>query len=225
MSAKGVRKCQLAVRLFRQCRLFSIAASQESVTEVSLNKRTVSVVRRSGKKDDYHHFWLRDNCRCASCRHPVTSQRLTDTLGISTDIEPFSVRQSGDSLQIHWQDGHVTTYTFEWLASNSYQLGDGVREETTVTDEIDLPPPRIWDASIAATPPHVEYSDLILHDSALVKWIEKTAEYGFCIVKGVPPTAEASEGLVKKIGVIRSTIYGTGVDIECGQEDNYTYVG
>ena len=216
----AVRKCQsVAARLIRQCRPLSIAASQESVTEVSLNKRTVSVVRRSGKKDEYHHFWLRDNCRCASCQHPVTSQRLTDTLGISADIEPSSVRQAGDSLQIHWQDGHVSTYTFEWLASNSYHLGDGVRGEP------DLPHPRIWDASIAPSPPRVEYSELLLHDSALVEWIEKTAEYGFCIVKGVPPTPEATEGLVKKIGVIRSTIYGTGVDIECGQEDNYTYVG
>ena len=218
----AVRKCQLvavAARLIRQCRPLSIAESQERVTEVSLNKRTVSVVRRSGKKDEYHHFWLRDNCRCVSCQHPVTSQRLTDTLGISADIEPSSVRQAGDSLQIHWQDGHVSTYTFEWLASNSYHLGDGVREEP------DLPHPRIWDASIAPSPPRVEYSELLLHDSALVEWIEKTAEYGFCIVKGVPPTLEATEGLVKKIGVIRSTIYGTGVDIECGQEDNYTYVG
>lgn len=226
MTAKGVvRNGLLVARLLRQCRPFSIAAIQESVTEVSLNKRTVSVVRRSGKKDEYHHFWLRDNCRCASCQHPVTSQRLTDTLGISADIEPSSVRQTGDSLQIHWQDGHVSTYKFEWLASNSYHLGDGVREKSTVIEELDLPQPRLWDASIAASPPHVEYSDLLLHDSALVEWIEKTAEYGFCIVKGVPSTPEATEGLVKKMGVIRSTMYGTAVDIECGQEENYTYVG
>ena len=221
MAGKGrLQSCQLTVRLFRQCRPFSLAASRERVTELSLNKRTVAIERRSGKRDEYHYFWLRDNCRCAACLHPVTNQRLVDTLDIPADIEPSSVNQAGDSLQVHWQDGHESTFTFEWLASNSYHLG--AQEKSNVTEELDLPQPRIWDASIAANPPRVGYCDLLSHDRALVNWIEKIAEFGFCIVNGVPPTVEASEGLVKKIGVIRSTIYGVGVDIECGQEENYT---
>ena len=221
MAGKGrLHFGRLAVFLSRQCRPFSIAASRESVTEVSLNKSTVSIERRSGKRDEYHHFWLRDNCRCAACLHPVTNQRLVDTLGIPADIEPSSVKRAGDSLQVHWKDGHVSMYTFEWLANHSHDLG--AREESGATGELALPQPRLWDASIAGSPPRVEYSNLLSHDCALVEWIEKTAEYGFCIVNGVPPTVEATEGLVKKIGVIRSTIYGTGVDIECGQEENYT---
>lgn len=224
MAGKGrVRlSCQQALGLIRQCRPFSVAASRKiTVTEVSSNRHTVSIETHLGKRDDYHHFWLRDNCRCAACLHPVTSQRLVDTLEIPADIEPSSVHQTGDSLLVNWQDGHVSTYPFDWLAENSYTLGFH-QEESSVAEELDLPEPQAWDASIAASPPHVEYANLITQDRALVEWIEKIAKHGFCIVKGVPPTAEATEGLVKKIGVIRNTIYGTAVDIECGHEENYT---
>ena len=191
------------------------------MTEVSSNKHTVSIETRSGRRDDYHHFWLRDNCRCAACLHSVTSQRLVDTLEIPEDIEPSSVRQTDESLLVHWQDGHVSTYPFDWLAENSYS-SSLQRQDSSVAEELDLPDPQPWDASIAASPPQVEYSNLITQDRALVEWIEKIVKHGFCIVKGVPPTPEATEGLVNKIGVIRNTLYGTVVDIECGNEENYT---
>ncbi len=55
--------------------------------------------------------------------------------------------------------------------------------------------------------------DLSIHDQeladrGLLKWLQKLAQYGFCFVRGLPATPEATEALVRRIAFIRETHYG-----------------
>lgn len=38
-----------------------------------------------------HHIWLRDHCRCSSCFHPITKQRLVNMFEVTLVFMPLLV--------------------------------------------------------------------------------------------------------------------------------------
>lgn len=87
--------------------------------------------------------------------------------------------------------------------------------------------PVLWGAKIEKAPPSVTYEEaMTVDDRGLYKWLKKIVSlwrllsssmtiqqligvvkdrFGFCLVSGVPPTAEATEELAKRISFIRET--------------------
>jgi trimethyllysine dioxygenase len=45
-------------------------------------------------------------------------------------------------------------------------------------------------------------------DAGVAQWLGRTLQYGFCIVEGTPATVAATEGLLRRVGYIRETIFG-----------------
>ncbi|NPA72061.1 MAG: DUF971 domain-containing protein, partial [Gammaproteobacteria bacterium] len=71
----------------------------------------------------YDRTWLRENCHCPQCYNHSTQQRTVMFYELKPEAKTISkVEQtpSGDSITIHWQDGHMTAYSLTWLANNSY---------------------------------------------------------------------------------------------------------
>jgi alpha-ketoglutarate-dependent taurine dioxygenase len=109
----------------------------------------------------FHAAWLRDHCRCPVCRHPVTAQRMVDTLALlaapdATRLADVAVEPGTGTLRVTWgaqppgfahaawegggggaptaslsSSAHTSVYPAPWLASHAYWAGDGER----------LPPP------------------------------------------------------------------------------------
>ena len=91
----------------------------------------------------------------------------------------------------------------------------------------------LWDKGIAETIPSVTYENVLESEAGVWEWVKRIVrllllgphlvvrtgadahvldcaqeELGFCFVKGVPPTPEATEQLVRRIAFIRETHYG-----------------
>ncbi|TFK49526.1 Trimethyllysine dioxygenase [Heliocybe sulcata] len=151
----------------------------------------------------FHHIWLRDHCRCPSCFHPITKQRLVNTFEIALDIEPLQVASTDEGLSVTWpgKEPHISIYPWSWLQLNSYYFP--IPHEQSSHEKV------LWGSNIRQAPPAVTYEEAMdPDDKGLYKWLSKIDQYGFCFVNGVPPTPEATEELSTRIGFIRETQYG-----------------
>ncbi|CAL1716008.1 unnamed protein product [Somion occarium] len=167
-----------------------------------IDERKVIVGFPSGEWCRYHHIWLRDHCRCSECFHPVTKQRLVNTFDIPHDVKPVKVESKTEGLEVTWPSAqpHTSLYPWSWLRYNSY---DPPLPREQGTEKI------LWGSKIAQSPPTVSYSEVMEQDDqGLFKWLSNIDKFGFSFVSGVPPTTEATEALVRRIGFIRETQYG-----------------
>lgn len=121
-----------------------------------------------------HHIWLRDHCRCPTCLHPKTMQRLLNTFQIPPDIKPIKVESSLQGLRVVWpahehteHGEHESVYSWEWLKENSYD--PRIEPEDKETKKI------LWNARISQSPPTVSYNDVAKPgeegEQALYKWL------------------------------------------------------
>lgn len=179
-------------------------AWQENVPRVSASGRQVTINWNTNIQSKFHNIWLRDHCRCPECFHPITKQRLMNTFDISPDVEPLRAEPKMGGLELTWQSSepHVSFYPWTWLQNNSYD------------PPINSIPPSItkkieWGAKVAQYPPTITYMEAMNQDDrGLFKWLTNIDQFGFSFVSGVPPTPEATEKLVERIGFIRETQYG-----------------
>ncbi|KAG8935363.1 hypothetical protein FRC02_008168 [Tulasnella sp. 418] len=166
------------------------------------DEKTISVGWGGGASwSRYHNIWLRDHCRCPSCYHPITKQRLVDTFEIQPDIEPTHVESKLEGLEVVWPSSppHVSLYPWSWLKTNSYDPPNKRKE----SDEQIL-----WGAGIQSSPPKVSFDEVMKDNVGLLKWLRKIKQFGFCFVEGVPANPEDTESLSRQIGLIRETQYG-----------------
>lgn len=187
-----------------------LTAIDEHRPAVSAVDNRLLLTLPDGSSTSFDNQFLRDHCRCSTCFHPQTKQRLVTLSDSSTGTTPASVEVLDNHVRIVWAgDSHVSTYPWSFLARAAY--------------DPPLPssssPPRersLWNAKIAVNPPTVSYdavvatsaSDAEEAERGVLRWLEKIDEFGFCFVEGVPPTPEATEALIRRISHIRQTHYG-----------------
>ncbi|KAF1813082.1 Trimethyllysine dioxygenase, partial [Eremomyces bilateralis CBS 781.70] len=141
---------------------------------------------------------IRDHCRCPTCFHPETKQRLIETfLELPEDIHILDVREEGDLVQIV-SDGHTSQYPRDWLAASALKGKTRAVGRQGTTDETDF----------KQTPVEVEYAKVMESDEGVGEWLLLIRKYGFAYVNGCPATPEATEKLLERISYIRNTHYG-----------------
>ncbi len=164
----------------------------------ALGERTLTVAWDDGSSDEFHYLWLRDNCACAECRHPVAWERLLDNVMLDPEVVPRDARFD-DGLEITWADGHHTSLSAGWLRANRYgRAGRDERREQPV----------LWTASIAEAPPTIHLGEIDAGDAGLRRWLELIRDYGFAIVRGVPTRVGAVVELANRIAFIQETHFG-----------------
>jgi gamma-butyrobetaine dioxygenase len=156
-----------------------------------------------GTVDEFHCVWLRDNCGCTMCRHPVVGERLSDPASIPLDIVAVSAEISTAAkatLNIRWPDGHETSLTLDWLRSHSY--GANRKPEVAV-------PLALWTApQVRANVPEARYHEVMDSDEHLLAWLEKIRTFGFTIVRDVPTDDATVTKLADRIGKLRDSNFG-----------------
>ncbi|KAI9193713.1 Trimethyllysine dioxygenase [Polychytrium aggregatum] len=179
------------------------APQRHSAVVSSDTKSQVTVAYPDGKSTSFHGIWLRDHCRCPQCFHPITKQRLSDTGEFPLDIKPQSIEIVGDKdLRIVWPSTqHESVFSLEWLRQHSYWPNIGTARPA-IREKI------LWNAETANTFPRVSYESIMAGDQGLAEWLRNIDVYGIGFVEGVPPNAEDTETLAKRIGIIRETHYG-----------------
>ncbi|KEQ88578.1 Trimethyllysine dioxygenase [Aureobasidium pullulans EXF-150] len=148
------------------------------------------------------NMWLRDQCPCHECVHPVTRQRQLDTFSIDPNVKPSSLNiqtQAKQTIQIGWQDGHQSEYPLKLLRKG--------RPTHTTVKRRGLVEQIMFDKTIAATPPTVDYKDIMEADG-IAEWTRQINVHGLSFVKNCPIDPDATRKLLEKIGPIRETHYG-----------------
>ncbi|KDO23485.1 hypothetical protein SPRG_21026 [Saprolegnia parasitica CBS 223.65] len=170
---------------------------------------TLNLSWTDGHHSSFHYVWLRDNCHCPRCRHPVAEERLHDTLAIPMDIQPARIQalpasDVGEAMvRIAWDDGHVSQYPVSFLFDNCY-----ARQTTTSSSFSSAP--TLWTAAdMARGLPRLPYEHVIGSDRGLLEWLEALDAYGFALLEGVPcGDDDAARSMAERIGLVRNTFWG-----------------
>ena len=144
-------------------------------------------------------FWLRDHDESSLGMDPVTKQRRVDTLGLPDDLEvrATEIQEHGEWLEVTWAE-HV--HTTRHSAAALYRA--------LHPDSLEYPEPSLW-----LTPteileiPEVDFDD-VREKTGLRSLFGAVWKYGFCLVKNAPPTAAATETVVRAVAYPRQTIFG-----------------
>ncbi|ORX38902.1 hypothetical protein BD324DRAFT_617840 [Kockovaella imperatae] len=172
--------------------------------KVSLKNNVVDVEHR-GRSLKLSAAYLLDHCRCSKCSHAKTKQRLKTLSEVDPNVFISELTPSSDGITVQWhgQDGHTALFPWRFWA----RLVEA--QSPQISSKI------LWDNKIASKPPSIDYERLMPSsageeeaEKAVLEWISKVDQYGFCFVNGVPATPEATEELINRIGTIRQTHYG-----------------
>lgn len=168
----------------------------------------------SFKGSEYPYRWLRDACRCPSCVHPSTSQKLHRTSDIPLDIKPQSegTIANDDGLRITWTNGHQSFYSTSFLERHSSpeKLAESHRDVERIP----------WDASAIATSQNLFLPyDSLQSPLGLLTAITQLSQFGLLFVSGVPNIETSNEAcelrkLAGRFGELRHTFYGELWDVK-----------
>ena len=146
-------------------------------------ERSLILTFEDGQTSEFHYVWLRDNCRCPSCRSPQTFERVSFTGDIPLDISPRETRLSPQGgVDIVWgNDGMASSYPGEWLHAHRYapEAPDGGAAPSEFRQTL-------WGGELNGRIPTFSHNEVMGSDEGLLAWIEALAEYGLVLTRGVP---------------------------------------
>ncbi|KAK4204206.1 putative Trimethyllysine dioxygenase [Triangularia verruculosa] len=152
------------------------------------------------KRESLPYFWLRDNCRCASCINQDTRQRNFNTFAIPTDIKPSNVSSTAEGVSVQWSDGHQSQYDWDFI--QHYVKGD--KRDRSVTHDL-----HYWGAEIAENQPTVSYNDVMNSEKGVAELTARIQKYGFSFIDSTPAhDPDLTRQVLERIAFIRLTHYG-----------------
>ncbi|XP_013408349.1 trimethyllysine dioxygenase, mitochondrial isoform X1 [Lingula anatina] len=157
-------------------------------------------IKVAGQSLQLYYVWLRDHCQCKQCIDQKTFQKNIVTNDIPLDIQPKEVNIEGDDLVIEWPDGHVTTYSLNWLLENAYPGKPDILQVPKV----------LWNAETikSQSPTPVPYQEYMDTDGGLRNMLKDLLTYGFGLVSEVPANTDATEKVARRVAFVKETLYG-----------------
>ena len=189
--------------------------------EIKWNSQKASL---SDLRSRFHYVWLRDNCQCPECYHPVTNQRLVDVVNIGDNLRPSrmeltehaagAVSNDSAALTVDWEDDHTSMYSLSWLQSHCYDWHGEAPHSMGQNPLVSRVDPAPWGREISDTPPIVNYNGFMKDDQTFLEWSDKVDKHGFCFIDGIPLEPSYTKQVLERIGVLRNTMYGEIWDVE-----------
>ncbi|XP_055915916.1 trimethyllysine dioxygenase, mitochondrial [Eupeodes corollae] len=150
-----------------------------------------------------NEFWLRDHCRCEKCYNTDTKQRKFSLLDLPDDVsaEIVITREDEQNLFVKWNDGHESTYSFEFL--KSCQLENYLKAKDS-SEKI------LWDSSVIAKNNYadVKLSDLIRREDDVCEVVGSLWYYGIALVEEVPANQTMTEMAIRRVFPVMKTFFG-----------------
>ncbi|MEO6570009.1 MAG: trimethyllysine dioxygenase [Ilumatobacteraceae bacterium] len=159
-----------------------------------------------GATTEYPWLWLRDHAHDPATIHPDTQQRQLHTAGVDPTLRASSFEVTADDVAITWVGGGTSTLPVRFLHAHRSPRPASAGLASTSSDVVP------WDAeSIRATWPTIGFEQVIdpdEGDDGVSEWLDLVARFGFAFVTGTPPTPDATERLLRRVGYVRETIFG-----------------
>ena len=186
-------------------------ASPEPITPDGSERSRISQIHSMGERlqvkwgdghtSQFHHLWLRDNCRCEQCGERAIGQKLALLVDLPSEVAPAreEINQDGVLVVIWAQDGHISRYEPEWLREHCY---------SHPAREARRHQPRLWDSGLQDRLPETTWENSFRDDTGQHQLISLIRDYGFALVHGVPTNRDDFERMAKRIGFLRETNFG-----------------
>ncbi|MBM3601803.1 MAG: DUF971 domain-containing protein [Alphaproteobacteria bacterium] len=197
----------------------STAASTSSleaghrIVRIEREARKLRVIWGDGHQSVFHYVWLRDNCACAQCGEAGSSQlRIDGLLKMSLDVAPLSAEVDRNGrLTVSWSpDRHVTSFDPDWLRARCYSRAERERRRHK---------PIHWGKELGNRIPNADFAAAVEDEASRLEAMILLRDYGFVVLRNVPPTPDGLEKVAGMIGYgVRDTYYGRVFHIKV--EDN-----
>ncbi|MFY1662737.1 gamma-butyrobetaine dioxygenase [Pseudomonas sp. Pseu.R1] len=166
----------------------------------------VAVQWDDGRKSLFHTEWLRDNCPCETCVHPVTREQVFEIIDTPVDLHAESAGLNGQGeLAIGWSDGHRSVFGAGWLRAHAYDHATRLErlsaERTVQMWRNDLPIPTF------------DYQAVMSDDRALLAWLLASRDVGLTRMVNMPTTEETMEQVARRISFIRESNFGVVFEV------------
>jgi hypothetical protein len=177
-------------------------------THVNVKVDTNSAVTIPGR-------WLRDHGDDPASIDPRTGQRLTDTFAIPRDIAATSVDWDGSALSIVWSDGATTSHDIDRLFGvvGAQRCPVPPRGQEYRLD----PGARLWRCGPVPMPlPAAAIDD----DNLWAEALTRLRDNGWLKLAGAELGRPVIERLARRLGYVRSTIFGDIWTMQPGADDH-----
>jgi gamma-butyrobetaine dioxygenase len=150
--------------------------------------------------------WLRDNCRCPSCRDDRSGQKLFGIIDLSPDVAVRRVERTDTTVTVWFApDDHRSEFDAAWLDA---QLRPGDGDGRTEADK------QLWAArDLTARVPSAEWPAYLGDDSERLRALRAVQTLGFVILRSTPIEAGTVLQVAETFGHVRSTNYGDLFDV------------
>lgn len=170
-----------------------------------LTDGTVTLLRPNAAAWRLSNDWLRDNCRCAACRHPGNGQKLYEIVDLPDALQAQHSELMADaSLQVRWSDGHLSSYPLAWL--QTHDLAASARALRQLA-------PQLWDARITGQLPLGDWPALLADPALELSWLDRFCALGFGVLRQVPREPGMVAQVGDRLGFVRVTNYGRLFDV------------
>ncbi|KAK4179532.1 putative Trimethyllysine dioxygenase [Triangularia setosa] len=174
--------------------------SSQNTAAIESDGLKVEISGGARKRESLPYFWLRDNCRCASCINQDTRQRNFDTFAIPSNIKPLNVSSTAEGVSVKWSDDHQSLYDWDFI--QHYVEGD--KRDRSVTHGL-----HYWGAEIAEQQPTVSFKDVMDSEKGVAELTAKIQNYGFSFIDSTPSSdPDLTRQVLERIAFIRLTHYG-----------------
>ncbi|MBT4038673.1 MAG: DUF971 domain-containing protein [Rhodospirillales bacterium] len=176
----------------------------KTLTRADMDTASTILTWSDGRSSQFHHIWLRDNCRCTDCGEPSTGRRSLRLSELDLNVAPEVVDIGSGDLQITWTDGHESQFTALWLSRHAYD-DDARRARAFV--------PTLWDDDFRATPASMSFDAVNSGDSSFLEMLHHVRDCGLCFLKGASAEAGTLEAFAGKVGYIQESNFGRVQDL------------
>ena len=162
------------------------------------------------EEEEFPWVWLRDNCQCSECYEKISECRIINLTEWELNVRPASVSvlESG-VVEVVWQDGHVSPFEPDWLASRSFSRSARSRHRQQIGCSQET-----WGGQLMETGfPQADYQAIMSDDKGLLDWLERLDRFGFVLVKNVPVREGPVPDLQVRAGFEKMTHYGPGYTV------------
>ena len=154
------------------------------------------IVAVAGTELQLTHRWIRDHSEDPNSLEPTTLQREVDTFSLPSHPRARDVGIDGDDLVVWWTDGTAPSRCSESLL----RAMAGANAPAT---------PHLWRSGGAFEPVRFDCADVMAENAILRGLLDHVVRDGVALVRGMAATPVAATELAERIGLVRSTVFGT----------------
>ena len=150
--------------------------------------------------------WLRDNCRCPSCRDDRSGQKLFGITDLPADLAVRQVERTATTVTVWFApDDHRSEFDAAWLDEQRAPAdGDG-------RTEVDK---RLWAAGdLSQRLPATDWSAYLADEGERLRVLREVQALGFALLHATPIEDGTVLRVAETFGHVRSTNYGDLFDV------------